>query len=157
MRKRKVPRRRIVEIDTLPESITKLRVGRPTLYLPEYCDLIIEEAKKGYTLGGFAGLLGVARSTINKWAEEHPEFSEAVTAAKTILQRVWEKNALKIAMHGGSSAQATLTIFGLKNMGKNDWREETHSTQDVRRVSINVDMSPQEAEQSYIKMLRRGS
>lgn len=91
--------------------------GRPTDYRPEYCDLVIEEMAKGFSLGAFAGIIGVARSTIQRWVSEHQEFSVAVSRAKAARLLEWERAALKGAttQQGGN---ATLIIFGLANAGR---------------------------------------
>lgn len=76
--------------------------GQPTLYRPEYCDLVIEEMAKGYSLGAFAGTVGVSRATINVWMAQHPEFLEATSRAKAARQ----------------------AMGGLRNAGKEDWVDE---------------------------------
>ena len=90
--------------------------GRPSLYRPEYCELVQEEMAKGFSLGGFAGLIGVGRQTIADWTHAHPEFAEAVSAAKTRRLRQWETAAMKSAFttEGGSP---TTIIFALKKRG----------------------------------------
>ena len=56
--------------------------GRPTDYRPEYCELVVAEMAKGYSLGAFAATVGVARRTITEWMAVHEEFSLAVSRAK---------------------------------------------------------------------------
>ncbi len=104
--------------------------GRPTLYRPEYCELVQTEMAKGYSLGGFAGSLGVSRQTITQWMQDYPEFSGAVSAAKTARLRQWETAAMKSAFttEGGSP---TTIIFGLKNAGSDDWVEKSEVKQTI--------------------------
>lgn len=68
-------------------------VGRPTKYEPRFCEMVIKAGKQGYSLGAFAGMIGVSRPTIDAWAKEHPEFLGAcnvskATAALAKLERV---------------------------------------------------------------------
>ena len=106
--------------ERLPASI-----GRPSKYNPSYCDQVVTTMAKGYSLTAFAGKLGVARSTINEWMAQHPEFSEAVSRAKASRLYSWETEALRTARNGGRGGKATMIIFGLKNMGTDEWRDKT--------------------------------
>lgn len=101
--------------------VEKRGKGRPSLYDPKYCDMVIDDMSKGYSLTAFAGLIGVARSTINEWIDTHSDFSEAVTRAKAVRLRDWETVAIEMRTKGGGPGGATITIFGLKNMGAGEW------------------------------------
>jgi transposase len=96
--------------------------GRPSKYQPSYCDLVIEHMTEGASLTSFAAEIGVARSSINEWMEQNPEFSEAVKIGKAKCSAWWERLGRKNAADGGGNA--TLVIFGLKNMAADDWREK---------------------------------
>jgi DNA-binding XRE family transcriptional regulator len=61
----------------------------------------------------FARKIGVARSTVFKWAEEHQEFSDALKVGQARATEFWEKILVKVARDGGGNA--TAAIFGLKN------------------------------------------
>ena len=65
--------------------------GRPSKYDPAYCDEIIARCAEGWSFVEFAAHVGVARSTIDQWGVDHPEFSEALTRAKAAEQAWWEK------------------------------------------------------------------
>lgn len=96
--------------------------GRPSKYLPTYADQVIEHMTEGASLTSFAADIGVSRATINVWMEEHPEFLEAVGIGKAKCAAWWEKTGRKTAENGGGNA--TLVVFGLKNMGAEDWRDK---------------------------------
>lgn len=57
-------------------------VGRPTMYKPEYCEMVENMALLGLTDIQMAEILLVAESTFYKWQHDHPEFSEAITRGK---------------------------------------------------------------------------
>jgi len=65
-------------------------VGRPTSYRPEYCDRVVKLAKDGHGPAGYASDFGVDKATLYKWADAHPEFSTALSQAKTEEQAWWE-------------------------------------------------------------------
>jgi transcriptional regulator with XRE-family HTH domain len=98
-------------------------VGRPTKYDPAYCDQVEAVMGEGYSLSAFAGKIGVSRSTINEWMEHHAEFSEAVSRSKVKRLAHWEETALKVAKEGGGAGSATVVVFGLKNMGDDEWAD----------------------------------
>lgn len=124
-------------------------VGRPTKYEPRYCDEAEAFMAQGYSLGAFAGSIGVARSTINEWIDNQPDFSEAVSRAKAKRLMHWETAGLAVAKDGGGPGTATIIVFGLKNMGDADWSDrqqhelsgpggapiETKTTVDLSRLN----------------------
>lgn len=106
----------------------KRPVGRPTLYDPSYCERIVEHMKDGASILSFAASIGVARATVTLWADEHPEFLAAVTRAKAACAAWWEEQARKVAANGGGNGQSTMIVFGLKNMGRDEWSDTTRIT-----------------------------
>ena len=101
-----------------------MAAGRPTKYDASFCDAVVEHCKTGASLTSFAASVDVARSTINEWMEHQPEFSEAVKRAKAHCAAWWEQNARKGMTGESKDVNATLCIFGLKNMAAEDWREK---------------------------------
>ncbi len=89
----------------------------------------------------FAGLIGVARSTVFKWAAEIPEFSDALRVGQAKATAFWEDILVKVARDGGGNA--TAAIFGLKNRAADDWSDRTvteHTGPDGGPVQV-TDMS----------------
>jgi len=98
--------------------------GRPSKYDPTFCDEIINFMEAGYSVTAFAGHKRVARSTIYKWVDEHPEFSDALEAAQAVAALWWENRLRDCAERG--EGNATASIFGLKNRAAADWRDRQH-------------------------------
>ena len=65
--------------------------GRPSLYDPAYCAIVIELGKEGKSLAQMAAHFDVARSTIDQWAKDHREFSDALSRARTHMQAKLEE------------------------------------------------------------------
>jgi len=100
----------------------KRPTGRPSKYERRYCEEVVADMADGFSLTAFAGKIGVSRSTINEWIDQFPEFSEAVSRAKAARLRKWEEMGHKIADKGtGGPGGATMVVFGLKNMGGDEW------------------------------------
>ncbi len=105
----------------------------------------MEHMKDGSSVSSFAASIGVARSTINKWAEDHADFSEALKTAKSACAAWWELRLREIAMEGGGNGSATAVIFGLKNMAPEDWRDK----QEIDHTSSDGSMSPKGLDEFY--------
>lgn len=103
----------------------KPAIGRPSKYDPAYCERIVEHMRDGASALSFAAEIGVCRATLNVWADQHPEFLDALTRAKAACAAWWEKQARKVAENGGGNGQATMITFGLKNMGRDEWSDTT--------------------------------
>ena len=96
-------------------------IGRPSDYDPSYCDIARTFLADGYSLAALAGHLGFARSTIYKWVDEHPEFSDAVKTGQAAATLWWEQANRNLALTG--QGNATAIIFGLKNRASDEWRD----------------------------------
>lgn len=101
----------------------KRPVGRPSKYNPAYCEAIVEHMATGKSATSFAASVRVSRATINVWADEYPEFLEALGVAKASCASWWEDQAVSVGKEGGGPGQGTMIAFGLKNMGKDDWSD----------------------------------
>lgn len=106
-------------------------VGRPSKYDPKYCDMAVEFLRDGYSVTALAGKIGVARSTVFKWAEENEEFSDALKTGQALAALFWEDRLRDVAMTG--EGNATAAIFGVKNRSREEWRDKhevDHSSTD---------------------------
>lgn len=111
--------------------------GRPSKYEPAFCEQIVEHMADGASVSSFAAEIDVARSTINEWADVHPEFSEALSRAKAKCAAWWERVGRNLAVTGDGNA--TMVVFGLKNMGADDWKER----KEIDHQSSDGTMTPQ--------------
>ena len=93
--------------------------GRPTKYDPDYCEQVLEVMGTGLSLTAFAGVVGVARSTINEWLLAHPDFAAAVRVGQAKRVYYLERSMLD----GDIGARITSRIFALKNADPEEWRD----------------------------------
>jgi hypothetical protein len=68
----------------------KRPVGRPSKYRPEFCEQVLEMAAEGKGPAGYAVKFEVDKASLYDWAAAHPDFSIALSRAKTIEQSWWE-------------------------------------------------------------------
>jgi transposase-like protein len=113
--------------------------GRPSKYSEAYCNEVIDCLSEGHSVTAFAGRIGVARSTVFKWAEEHQEFSDALKIGQAKATEFWENILANVAREG--KGNATAAIFGLKNRAGEDWADKVvneHSGPDGGPISIKT-------------------
>lgn len=94
--------------------------GRPSKYHAAYCNEVIETMATGLSLTAFAGEIGVARSTINEWIAEYPDFSEAVKKGQAKRTKYLERRLLD----GETGPRVTSHIFALKNAAPDEWADK---------------------------------
>ena len=97
------------------------KIGRPSGYKPEFCDIAVEFLKDGYSVTALAGHLHCARSSVFKWAEENEAFSDALKTGQALAALWWENKLREVASTGVGSASAA--IFGVKNRSRDEWKE----------------------------------
>ena len=135
--------------DTKPESKVKAKkevkpkpdgylFGRPTLYKPEYCDMLISHMEKGFSFRSFAGVIRVDFDTLYEWDRTHRDFSDAKKIGHG-LQLVYDENMLDDLSRGnhGKSASSATHIFKMKNCHK--WVDKVESEVTTREIKINID------------------
>lgn len=105
--------------------------GRPTKYEPRYCDEMIDFMAQGYSIGAFAGHIRITRRTLLNWKKDFPEFADAYEIAQATCQLHWEKRAIEIGKEGAPGGAPVMTIFALKNMGSDDWRDKIEHSGNV--------------------------
>jgi hypothetical protein len=108
-----------------PKSAQPHPGGRPSKYDSAYCEQVIAFLAKGHSVTAFAGSIGVARSTVFKWAEQIPEFSDALKVGQARATEFWEKILADVATTG--KGNATAAIFGLKNRAHEDWADKQYN------------------------------
>lgn len=101
-------------------TVEKHAGGRPTKYEPRFADELIEFMGKGYSLTAFAGSICVARSTINVWMAENPEFSEAAKIGQARRTMSLEQGMLETDI----GPRITARVFALKNADPEGWRDK---------------------------------
>lgn len=112
--------------------------GRPSKFSEAYCNEVVEAMGTGLSLTAFAGQIGVARSTINVWMAEHPDFSEAVKVGTAKRVLYLERRLLD----GEIGPRVTSHIFALKNADPEEWRDkiETHHSGELAHKVTRIEL-----------------
>lgn len=104
------------------EPIDWNKIGRPTKYRPEMCKQIEELMKDGKSITSAAYEMGLSKTTVFRWAQENPEFRDALDRARLSSQAWWEEKG-----HNSldkSCFQSNLWNFNMKNRFKTDWKDK---------------------------------
>lgn len=113
----------------MAEQPAKNLGGRPTKYAPEW---MIPAARKIYELGGTdndcAEGLGVNRSSIDLWLNQHSAFSDTKKEKELYdadVERSLRQRAMGYTLPDGTHipAHPTAQIFWLKNRQRAKWRD----------------------------------
>lgn len=68
------------------------RMGRPSLYKPEYCEQLIQHMEwDGKSFESFAAAINVGIRTLYVWEKEYPEFLQAKEIGMAKAQAYWEE------------------------------------------------------------------
>lgn len=100
-----------------------MRTGRPSLYDPSFCGVVVDAGGEGKTLAEMAAAIGVTRETVRDWVSKHPEFSCAVKEGLDRAQAWWEDKGRQATFGGVDGFNATSYIFQMKNRFKEDWSD----------------------------------
>jgi DNA-binding XRE family transcriptional regulator len=73
------------------------KVGRPTKYRKEYCQIAINLGKEGKGRAHLASTIGVSVSSIREWEIEHEEFSTAMEQNYDLCEVFWLNHAINRA------------------------------------------------------------
>ena len=105
-------------------------------YRPEFCELLIEHMKQGYTLESFGAIAHCCKDTLYQWSETFPEFKAARKMGYTYALKYWEdlqkactlKRSTKHKNDKGETITGQvpdkiMVIFALKTRFHAEWGE----------------------------------
>jgi len=96
--------------------------GRPSDYVPGYCEVLVDIMSEGKSLAAVAKAIGVTRKTLYDWAAKHDEFADAIEAGKDMSLAFWEDQAMDVAF-GVNSGNASVLNFQMKNRFRSDYQD----------------------------------
>lgn len=129
-----------------PEDFMKL--GRPSLYKPEYCAKVVELGREGCSPAEIASHFDIDRVTLLNWSNEFPEFLTAMTRAKVHEQAWWEQMGKK-----GMVADRFNSQVWSKSVAARFREDYTERREVDARVQINE--APSEALMSLLAMAEK--
>jgi hypothetical protein len=109
--------------------------GRPTLYKPEYCKMLVEHMAKGYSFKTFAALVPCTETAIEEWVHKYPDFAAAKKQGKALEKAVWEKILMNCAING--KGNITAIIWATKNKFPDEYKERNEAQQINVQANVN--------------------
>jgi hypothetical protein len=98
------------------------RMGRKSLFRPEYCDKLLQLCSDGLSFSACAAEFGISRRTLYLWAETIPEFARAKEVAEAAGLRFWENLAIGVAK-GTLRGNAAVIIHQICNRFPDIYRQ----------------------------------
>jgi hypothetical protein len=126
--------------------MAKKKVGRPTRYKKEFCQMLIEHMEQGLSFDTFAGVIGVNRDSLYEWKNTHKEFSDAkgiATAKRNLfVEKMFTAAAIgrevKDPKGNVLKFQPAMMVYWTKNtLGWTDKIEQVGEVQVAQRLIIN--------------------
>ncbi len=107
--------------------------GRPSKYERRFCQIVVDEMAKGLSKEAVAGHLRISKQTLYNWAEEHPEFLDAINEGELASLYFWEKLGVMGAAGKVVNFNATAWVFNMKNRA--GWRDKIEQTANVNMTA----------------------
>ena len=110
------------------EAPVKRRVGRPSKYEPEFCEMLIEHMSKGHSFDSFVGVLyrhglDVVTQTLYNWRNDFPDFLDAARRGETLGLETLEGLGLELGQGLRPQGKTAAWKFFMQN--RYGWRERT--------------------------------
>lgn len=123
--------------------------GRPTNYKPEYCEMVIEWGKLGWSLAEMASKIGVSKSTLSAdWPSRNPEFSNALKEARTHSE-AWHA---RIARENYENNKFNTPLWSRYVASQFGWNEKISVDQESTNVNLNASVAKPDETTSQEKL-----
>jgi len=125
------------------------KMGQPTKYRPEYCQLLLDHMDRGLSYLSFAGKVRVAFKTLFEWEKMYPEFKEAKELGMA-LSLAWDEELLNKGAEGKQRGyNAAAHRWKMANRYK--WSDRTEViSKDA--ANLNIDDLKKEAAELLAKL-----
>lgn len=106
------------------------KLGRPTTYKPEYCQMLIDHMASGLSFESFAGVCRVSKQTIYDWLNANPDFLDAKSKGLELNRLWWEQKGRDYLIEDSGKdvitqkLNSTVYVFNMKNRFPKEWRDK---------------------------------
>ncbi|AUR88194.1 HTH domain resolvase [Vibrio phage 1.110.O._10N.261.52.C1] len=116
-----------------------MTAGRPTKYKEELCKRSVAFLSKGKSVTQLSAHLDVSKSTIYKWAEDHKEYSDALTRGRELSQAHWEGELVDM-MYNKEVNSPLVKLYFANRFGWSDKVESKNENANVEKVKSFSEM-----------------
>jgi hypothetical protein len=104
--------------------------GRPTLYKPTYCSMLLDHMETGGSFEGFGGIARVSKQTLYDWCDAHPEFLDAKQVGTSLSLLWWEnKGKDNLIMQDGVKFNASVWNRNMEN--RFNWSKKVDTKSEI--------------------------
>jgi hypothetical protein len=91
--------------------------------------MVLAWGAEGKSKAWMAAKLGVVRQTLENWAQEYPDFLDAITRSRDLAQAWWEDIGQDhiLSKPGGGTLNAGVYSRSMAARFPEDWREKTET------------------------------
>lgn len=136
----------------------KARNGRPTDYRPEFCEMLIEHMRKGYSFDTFGAEVFCGTSTLYRWVEQYQDFRDAKEIGTRLSHEWWERQGQKGLNIGPKSFHGQVWSITMKNrFGYRDKQEVQLTGPDGGALQVKQAVRWDETAEARLKALEEKS
>jgi hypothetical protein len=119
--------------------------GQPTLYKPEYCELLIKHMASGRSFESFAATIGTSRKTLYNWRDANEDFLHALEAGRDAHLKFMEDKAIDHLVENPGEGKINTALYKLFMVNIHGWRSEPKDAEQSGQT-INVVISKDDAD-----------
>ena len=123
------------------------KLGRPTVYCETFCDVVVEYMGKGFSKEAVAGVIGISKETLYRWAREHTTFSDAISIGESKSRVWWERQLVDNVVHSKNGSQINGQVFNLNMKNRFGWKDKNEVSVDEgtkKAFGFSLDVNPDE-------------
>ena len=118
-----------------------MQLGRPSDYTPDVCEIAVEFLKLGKSRAQLASKLDIAKSVMQRWERNNPDFKAAIELGLTHAESKWmDKGEENI-----DNKNFSVRMYELQMMNRFGWMRKIEERQDVNNNST-ITLTLEEAE-----------
>ena len=104
-------------------SEQKSKIGRPTDFREDLCELLVDHMAAGFSFESFAGRpdVGTHKGVLYEWVARHPSFTDAKRRGEEAGRMWWERQAVECARNrseGGKAESLNTSLWRLVMMNR---------------------------------------
>lgn len=112
------------------------KLGRPSKYKKEYCDMLKAHMAQGLSYESFAAMLETHRDTLYEWEKVHSDFSDAKKIGKEKMLLLFEKMGVQAMAGKIKGFNASTYIFTMKN--KCGWSDKSEKEITAEKENLKL-------------------
>ena len=118
------------------------KLGRPTDYMPEFCNIVIELGKQNKNKTQIAAELGINLDTISEWEKKHEDFSGAMKMSQIYAESAAVAEVMPHVIEETGGPKVNTALFKVLMQNRFGWsskNEQTISIQESQAEKLSTE------------------